>query len=235
MIKKDYINFDVLFYEFNQYLLLYPENFDYVNSAIGYVENIILHADFTDCSLNIGDFGYKINKWTSFTKQLIDKDKFRQFKEDLQTTNSNCMCYKFESNSIISVILKRHDYRGKFKTCDVYFQRAELCSHFAVDLVFLSVFLKSLPNVNLSGVNIYISQGFVPATYITGLLDYFDLGIEELNEEHPFVKAMVNAKKKYYNDKEHLSSYESLLRIQKVYFEQTEIPNIRVLDLEIGE
>lgn len=234
MLKRSYKNFDEMFYKINREFLLHPELFDYVRSAIGYKEDVTLCANNFDCSLNIGDFGYRLNKWTSYSKQMVDTDKFKAFKEEIEITNSTCIMFDFGcKDSMLCVIFKRHDMRSRFKTCDVYFKSAELFRHFAVDLVLLSVFLKSVPNINLKEINIHISQTFISATYLNAFIDYFDLGVEELNQDHAFVKALVNAKKKYFSDKDNLSNYESLLRMQKLYFEMYEVPNIRVIDLEL--
>ena len=92
-----------------------------------------------------------------------------------------------------------------------------------------------MPNIKLSNINLYISQANISATYINGYLDYFDLGIEELDSTYPFVKSMISAKKRYFSDKDNLSNYNAVLVMQKMYFGMYEIPNIRVLDLELGE
>ena len=238
---RNYKNFDDLFYSLNRELLLSPECFDYVNSGIGFADNLLLKCESFDCTLNIGDFGYKINKWTAYSKKMVDKEKLKLFKDELVKSNGNCSMFEFctenmpKGGSMLCMVFKRHDYRSKWKTVDVYFRVAELQRDLALDLVLLNVLLRDMPNIKLSNINLYISQANISATYINGYLDYFDLGIEELDSTHPFVKSMISAKKRYFSDKDNLSNYNAVLVMQKMYFGMYKIPNIRVLDLELGE
>lgn len=242
MISNYYKNFDEVFYHFNRSVLQMPDVYiDYVVSSMGYINNVFIQCDSFDCSLNIGEFGYRQNKWTNYTKSMIDKKKVKAFYKELETTKSNLCMFKFEpkdvskGSGLMFLVFKRHDSRGKWKTCTAIYKSAEMQKDFAVDLVFLHVFLKNLPDCcKLSSVNIYIEQAYVSAQYINGYLDYFDIGLEELDNEHPFIKCIKHNKEKYFSDKNNLSNYVSLLKMQQLYFGLTEISNIRVLDLELG-
>lgn len=238
MKSRNYKNFDELFYQFNRELLLDTEQFDYVISTKGFVDDLILQCDSYDCTLNIGDFGFKKYKWTTYTKSMIDKDKLLKFREELKTSKSSCCTYVFDlqGNGLFCIVLKRHDSRGKWKCCDVFFETVELQRGFAVDLVFLHIFLRELPKscCNIKSVNMFISQAYSSALYINGYLEWFDVGVAEMNQNHPYTKALLNAKRKYFTDKSQLTTFNSLFRLQQVYFELIDFPEVRVLDLELG-
>ena len=242
MKSRNYKNFDELFYQFNREILLNPtECLDYVVSTQGYVDDLLFKCDSHDCNLNLGDFGFKKYKWTSLLKTMIDKEKVLEFYEELKTTKSNCCIFNFQlqeqtkGGSLICIVLKRHDARGKWKVCDAIFRTAELQRGFAVDLVFLHIFLRDLPDCcKISSVNIFIAQACISGLFINGYLEWFDVGIEEMDNTHPFVKALINSRKKHFTDKNNLSKYNALFRMQQVYFEMMEFQPIRVLDLELG-
>ena len=241
-MKRLYKNFDETFYYLNREVLQQPElTIDYVVSSMGFIDNLFIKCATFDCTLNIGEFGYRQNKWTSYTKAMIDKKKVKAFYKELKSTKSNLCVFEFKPKDItkgsglMCLMFKRHDSRSKWKTCTAIFKSAELQKDFAVDLVFLHVFLRSLPDcVKLDSVNIYIEQAYVSAQYINGYLEYFDLGLEELDLEHPFIKCIKRNREKYFSDKNNLSNYVSLLKMQQVYFKLIELSNIRVLDLELG-
>lgn len=235
-----YKNFDDLFYSFNRELLLEPM-FDYVYSAIGYVDNVMFKCDTYDCTLNISDVGYKKNKWTNYSASMVDKDSYEEFKQECQNSKSTCCIFNFalkgltKGGSLLCIVLKRHGFKGKWKSCNVFVRTTEINRSFAVDLVLTSVFLKGLPKCDLDEINIFCAQTYIAAVKTIPLLEYFDVGLEELDDTTPFVKCMKNAKKTYYTDKKKLSNYCGVKNLQKMYFEDKEAPEIRVLDLEIGE
>lgn len=237
---RSYKNFDDLFFSFNRELLLEP-TFDYTYSSLGYVENLMFKCESFDCSLNIGDFGYKTNKWTVYSKSMVTKESYENFKEEVQNSKSNCCIFNFalkgmtKGGNLLCVVLKRQKYSTRWKTCNVFMRTTDLSKGFAVDLVLLNVFLRGLPKLNLKEINIFIAQAYMSAVTIYPLLEYFDLGLEELDETNVFIKCIKNAKKKFYTDKDNLSKYIGTKRMQKMFFENKETPNIRVLDLEIGE
>jgi len=236
MRVERYKNFDELFYQFNRKVLLNPfECIDKTRQTLGYIDDLIFVCQSYDCTLNIGDFGFKKAKYYKSVSQLMDRDNYLQFKKNLSSTLKSCsFSFNEKPGTIYNLVIKRVDARYKFNCCTVFFKNADIQKDFAVNLILLNRILTDVKDFcDIKEIVIVISQATLSAQYINGYLDFFDLGYEELNKEHPFIKTMIGVRNNYFSDKTKLSNYNSLKRMQEMYFGLIELPVVNVSDLRL--
>lgn len=239
MKSRKYKNFDEALYELSREVLYKPyEMIDYTNSHTAFIEDVVLTIQNIDCSIDIGDFGYKKNKWTLVTKSCVDKRKLKKFYDKLKATKYDACSYLFpddDSIPIISIMFTRHDERQKWKKCVVYMKQIDIQRVLAVYMVFIFVFIKKLPDCcNVKEITIHIGEGSVCSYFVNGLLDYYDTGLEELDNTHPFIKDCCSIKNTLFKNKEQLSKYQTVRTMQQMKFGLYKASEVRALDLDLG-
>lgn len=239
MKSRRYKNFDEALYELGREVFYKPhEIVDYTNSHSAFIEDLILTVDNVDCTIDIGEFGYRKNKWTLVTKSCVDKEKLEKFYETLKTIKYDACIYMFpdeDSIPLISMMFTRHDDRQKWRKCIVYMKQVELQRMLAVYMVFIHVFIRNLPKCcKIKEVSIHIGEGNVSSYIANGLFDYYDVFIEELDVTHPFIKDLNLINNTVFRDRNKLSKYQTVRTMQELKFGMTKQSEMRVLDLELG-
>lgn len=239
MKSRKYKNFDEALYELGREIMYKPyEMVDYTASHTAFVEDLILTIQSTICTIDIGEFGYKKNKWTLVTKSCVNKKKIKKFYEKLKTTKYDACVYMFEDDDavpLLSVMLTRHDKRQKWNKCVVYMKQVDLQRMLAVYMVFISVFLRELPECcKIKEVTIHIGEGTVCSYFVNGLLDYYDLGLEELDNSHPFIKDCCSIKNTLFKNKNQLSKFQTVRTMQQMKFGMFKATEVRAIDLKLG-
>lgn len=239
MKSRRYKNFDEALYELSREVLYKPyEMIDYTNSHTAFIEDIVLTIQNKDCSIDIGEFGYKKNKWTLVTKSCVDKKRLKKFYEKLKTTKYDACTYLFPEEDtvpLISMMLTRHDKRQKWKKCVVFMKQVDIQRMLAVYMVFIAVFIRNLPECcNIKEITIHIGEGTICSYFVNGLLDYYDTGLEELDNSHPFVKDLCSIRDTMFKNKNQLSKYQTVKTMQEMKFGLFKPSEIRVIDLELG-
>lgn len=239
MKSRTYKTFDEALYEFTREVLYNPYTMiDYTNSHSAFIEDIVLTIENLICSIDIGEFGYRKNKWTLVTKTCIDKKKLKQFYEKLSTTKYDSCAYTFPDDDklpLLSIMLTRHDDRQKWKKCVVYMKQVNIERVLPVYLVLISVFIKNLPDCcNIKDLTIHIGEGNLSSYLMNGLFEYYDTALEELDETHPFIKDLRLIKNTLFMDKSQLSKYQLVRTMQEMKFGIMKPSEIRALDLELG-
>lgn len=239
MKSRKYKNFDEALYNIGREVLYKPyDMIDYTASHTAFIEDLILTIQSTDCSIDIGEFGYRRYKWTLVTKSCVDKKKLKQFYNKLKETKYDTCLYTFtddESVPLLSVMLTRHDKRQKWNKCVVFMKQVELQRMLAVYMVFIAVFLRKLPDCcKVKEVTIHIGEGTVCSYFVNGLLDFYDTGLEELDNSHPFIKDCCSIRNTLFKDKSQLSKYQTVRTMQQLKFGLIKISEIRALDLDLG-
>ena len=239
MKSRRYKNFDEALYEISREVLYKPyDMIDYTASHTAFIEDLILTIQNTDCSIDIGDFGYKRNKWTLVTKSCIDKKKLKKFYEKLRTTSYDACVYMFPDDDavpLLSMMFTRHDKRQKWRKCVVYMKQVDLQRMLAVYMVFISVFLRELPDYcKVKEVTIHIGEGTVCSYFVNGLLDFYDVGLEELDNSHPFIKDCCSIRDVAFKNKGQLSKYQTVRTMQMMKFGLFKPSEVRVIDLGLG-
>lgn len=239
MKSRKYKNFDEALYKLGREVFYKPHDIvDYTNSHSAFVEDLILTIQNIDCTIDIGELGYRMNKWTLVTKSCVDKKKLKRFYETLKTTKHDACIYMFpdeETIPLLSMMFTRHDNRQKWRKCIVYMKQVELQRMLAVYMVFIHVFIKNLPDCcNVKEVSIHIGEGNVSSYTANGLFDYYDVFIEELDNTHAFIRDLNLINNTLFKNKEQLSKYQTVRVMQQMKFGITKQSKIRVVDLELG-
>lgn len=239
MKSRKYKNFDEALYKLSREVFYKPHDIiDYTNSHSAFVEDLVLTIQNTDCTIDIGEFGYRKNKWTLVTKSCVDKKKLKKFYETLKTTNRDVCVYTFPDDDtipLLSIMFTKYDNRQKWRKCIVYMKQVELQRMLAVYMVFIHVFIKNLPDCcKIKEVSIHIGKGNVSSYIANGLFDYYDVFIEELDNSHAFIRDLNSINNTVFKDKNKLSKYQTVKNMQELKFGLTKQSKIRVVDLELG-
>lgn len=238
MKSRKYKNFDEALYELGREVLYKPyEMVDYTNSHSAFIEDLVITVKSIDCTIDIGEFGYKKNKWTLVTKSCINKKKLKQFYEKLKSSSHDACTFTFPEDDtipLISVMLTRHDKRQKWNKCVVFMKQVDIQRVLAVYMVFISVFLRELPDYcKVKEVTIHIGEGNICSYFVNGLLDYYDTGLEELDSSHPFIRDCISIRNTLFKNKNQLSKYQTVRIMQQMKFGMFKTSSIRVRDLEL--
>ena len=239
MKSRIYKNFDEAIYLLGREVLYNPYSMiDYTVSHNAFIEDLILTIQSADCTINIGEFGYKRNKWTLVAKSCINRKSLKQFYEKLKTTKYDTCVYMFpedDSVPLMSMMFTRHDNRQKWKKCVVYMKQIDIQRMLAVYMVFIAVFLRELPDCcKIKEITIYIGEGSICSYFVNGLLEYYDAGLEELDASHPFVRDLCSIRDVLFKNKSQLSKYQTVRTMQQMKFGLIKVSDVRVIDLNLG-
>ena len=242
MLQLKFKNFDDCVYNLPRKIVKHPEEYlDYVVGMLGYVDDLMLNFNTSDCTYNLSFFGYKKYKVTKTINDVVDIDGFRDFCEMLKCSGQTCCMYTFESKNfskggnLICMTTKRHDKRMKWKSCNVHIRTVELSRELPVLLLLLNMMFSEMPNCSFTDISVFITQANVSAYNICGLTEFYDIGVEETNFEHPFGRTLMSVWKKYFTDGCKLSNYNSLRTMQELRFGTKEFPLIDLSDVKLLE
>ena len=234
--------FDDCIYNLPRSIIKHPDMYlDHNVSTLGFVDDFKLKFDSFDCVTDVSMLGYNSNKITKTINDIFDEERYIAFCNQLRNSTQNCCMYDFETRNfskggnLISVVLTRHDKRSKWKNCFVFCRTLELTRELAVYLVVLSRMLKNLPSCVINQIEIVIPQANVSCYNLCGCSDFYDIGVEETNPEHPFGKILLWCWKTYFSDDSKLSNYVSLKNMQELRFglktyKPVVVENIRFLE-----
>ena len=237
-----YKNFDDCIYNLPRQIVKQPEMYlDHTIATLGYIDSLILRFDSFDCVTDVSLLGYNSNKITKTVNDIFDEDRYIAFCNQLRNSTQSCCMYDFETRnfskggSIISVVLTRHDKRMKWKNCYVFFRTLELTRELAVYLVVLGKMLNNLPNCAINSIDLFIPQANISSYNICGCYEFYDIGVEETNAEHPFGNILLWTWKTYFSDDSKLSKYVALRNMQELRFglktfKPVTVDNIRFLE-----
>lgn len=219
-----YSNFDELFLKFNQEILLHPDMLDYSTGSLGYMDNVVIACKTWDCDLDLGNFGYKKNKWGHLLKTYIDYEKLIKFRESLDKATGLSLTFNFNQKQVnngsclIAIVLTRKDRKKPWTKCNVLYRTTETQRRMAADLCLVHHFIKELPECcEIERVVFYLTQCYTHANFINGYFDYFGVGYDELDKNHPWTRALLGAKVANYMPDSRITTYQSMARMQKMY------------------
>ncbi len=225
MNTLNFKNFDDCIYNLPREIVKHPEDYlDYTVGVLGYIDNLRLTFDSYDCVTDVSLLGFKKNKITRTINDVLDEDRLSDFRAYLATSSQTCCMIDFETRNyskggnLISMTFSRHDKRMKWKLCSVYMRTVELSRDLPVYLVLLNRILSVLPNCSISEINIFVMQANISCYNVCGCADFYDIGIEETNAEHPFGRTLIGTQKNYFTDPSKLSKYISLRNMQELKF-----------------
>lgn len=241
MLIKKYKDFDDMYYNLNREFLLNPNIIDIILSDSGYVNNVVIGCKTYKCSLDLGKFGYKKNKWRHLLNTYIDYEHLCEFKEKLKTVSGLAYTFYFKHKKVnngsclICIVLTRDKRHGKWSGADVFYRVTETQRRMAADLVMINRFLTELDPeyCDIQKVVFYMAQCYCSAKFINGFYDYFDVPREELDYSHQWIKQLKKDYEKYFMKDSIIHSFQTLARMQKLALGQTKYESIDLNELSI--
>lgn len=239
MKKKHYKNFDDGFYSLTREIVLNPrDNIDYIKGVCGYIDDLVLEFDTSDCCIDPSLLGFTKRKLLFEIRNTVNRDLFSSFRSATMSSNSVCLSYDFtkgtKGGNLLAMVLTRHDARMGWKRCVVYCKSMELTRDLAVYLVIVHLMLSEIWKNSIEQVVFHIAQADVSAYNVCGCCDFFDIGVEESDGETPFGNMLQNTYRNYFVDKEKLSTYNSLRRMQEFRFDMVPCREIDIRHLSIS-
>lgn len=229
--------------QLNRSILLDPEGMlDYVTGTLGYMDNVFIACKTWECELDLAKFGYTKTKWGHLLRTYINYDKLVEFREQLKTATGLSLTYNFNQKEInngsclIAIVLTRKDRKKPWTKCNVMYRTTETQRRMAADLCLIHHFIKELPECcEIERVTFYMAQSYIHANFINGYLDYFGIDFRELNKEHPWTRALINAKKANYMKGSRITTYQSMARMQRLCLGLSNFPSVPCRKLGIDD
>lgn len=243
MKVRKYNDFDDMFLKLNQEILLDPyEMLDYTNGILGYMDNLFVACKNWNCKLDLGNFGYKKNKWGHLLKTYINYDELLKFHEKLKTSTGLSITFYFNQKQInngsclIAIVLSRKDRKKNWTRCNVIYRTTETQRRMAADLCLIHSFIKELPECcDIERVTFYMAQTYTSAMVINGYYEYFGVPMENLDYSHPWIKALIDAHDRSFVEGARITTYQSMARMQKMKLGMSEFPSIPIETLSISK
>lgn len=242
MKRRKYKDFDDCFFNLNREIILSPsEMLDYTHSILGYLENIYVECETSECHLDLSKFGYKIGKWGHLLRTYVDYDELLKFKEKLSNTTAMSLTFYFKQKKVnngsclIGIVLTRDDRKKEWTKANVLYRTTEVQRRFAADLVLIHHFIKELPSCcKIGKVTFYFPQMYISAKVLNGYFPYFKIDESELDKNHIWIKTMLRDYELNYVPGSRVTTYASIARMQKLRLGLSEYPKIDIDSLSIS-
>lgn len=244
MLCRSYRNFDEMFNNLVVEILTDPYSvMEYSTGVCGYIDNMILFTDSWDCNIDLSKFGYKENKWQKLLSTYVDYEGLLQFREKIKTLSGLSYTYYFNRKKVhngscmIAVVLSRENRKLNWTKVNVLYRTTEIQRRFAADLVLIHHFINELPKdcCDIQKVSFYMPQSFISAQVINGYFDYFGVSRDNLNYDHPWIRALKLSYNRSFQNKDKLSKFKQLYRMQRFAFGMVEYEPLRTKDLGIDK
>lgn len=243
MLIKKYKDFDDMYLNLNREFLLHPEMIDVILSDSGYVNNVVIGCKSCKCSLDLGKFGYKKNKWRHLLNTYIDYDHLCEFEEKLKTVSGLAYTFYFKHKKVnngsclICIVLTRTKRHGKWDSAKVFYRVTETQRRMAADLVMLNRFFTELDSeyCDIGNVVFYMAQCYCSAKFINGFYDYFKIPRNKLDYSHQWINQLKKDYEKYFTEGSTIHSFQTLARMQRLAFGQDKYESIDINELSIKD
>lgn len=240
---RKYKNFDEMFLKLNQEILLDPYNMlDYTNGILGYMDNLFIACKNWDCNLDLGNFGYKKNKWGHLLRTYINYDEVLKFHERLKTASGLSLTFYFNQKKVnngsclLAIVLSRKDRKKNWTKCNVIYRTTETQRRMAADLVLINSFIRELPECcEIERVTFYMAQSYISAMVINGYYDYFEVPREKLDYSHPWIKSLVDVHDRSFVPDCRITTYQSMARMQRMALGMDKYESLPCSSLSIKE
>jgi hypothetical protein len=224
MLVRKYKNFDDLFLNLTKEVLENPYLLDYTNGILGYMDNLFLACKTWECNLDLGNFGYKRNKWGHLLRTYVDYEALQEFHKRLSTASGLSLTYYFKQKKVnngsclIGIVLSRKDRKKSWDKVNVLYRTTEFQRRLAADLVLVHHFIKELPQdcCSIERVTFYMPQSYISSMVINGYYDYFGVPFDSLDTSHPWIKSLVDVYKRSFVEGARITTYQSMARMQKM-------------------
>jgi hypothetical protein len=245
MLIREYQNFDELFLKLNQEIILNPEEcMDYTQNIQGFMEDLIITCHGHGCTLDLGDFGYKVGKWGHLLRSYIDYPQLLEFREKLQTISGMSYTYYFNrkkatnGSCLIAVVMTRPKRKGPWKHMKIMYRVCELQKKFAADLVLINRFIEELPQecCEIDEITFHMSQAYLSGMFINGYFEYFKVDRKIIEKsKHPWHRTLTSNFNRFFKSPDQIHSYKALQKMQKLHFGMEDFESIQLEKLSIDE
>ena len=251
MIYLEYKDFNDLYHNFSRLLIndldKYKED-SFIVGATVYLNNVVIKTTSCDCNLDMADFNYTLNKWTTLKNKYIDPIAYFDLKDRLQTSTAKTLTFNFKihigrntdedqtknrDSCLVALVFSRNGNSGKWTTVNIYYRVTEIFKKMAIDLILFNRMFNDLPNLDLHEYLIHIPQPFYSTFILAELMgNLFD--ISEFDHPDNFICFKKNRfYEKYYGENAVDSNYHAIARKQKMKREGKALPSIPIESLTL--
>ena len=227
-----YKNFNELLIGINNLVLSRTNEFVFKQSGPnGYIVPLVIECDSFYYSFDLGNLSYTSNKFSKLIKTYIDPSTLLNFKSKLCKSSSTTLTFYFNQEKkkqgsttdngpcILSIVFTRDTRRDKWSKANVMYRTTEVNRRFAADLLMLNRFFTELPDCcEIDKVRFFIPQAYVSGSIISAYLNVFNFEYEDLDEDIPLHNFIIKFYDRCLSDPNNLSTYKSVLRVQRKYF-----------------
>lgn len=249
MIHLQYADFDDLFFELNQDILLSPSKYiSKMSGSNGKVPFMVIELDSWECDLDLADMFYTKNKFNKLLESYLDKETWLQFKDKLGTTKSTACTLYFKQSKpkrgsasgngpcLLSIVLTRIKRTDKWNEATISYRTTELNRRFAADLVLFNRIMDELPSCcDIEKVNMVIPGSYVSGMVMAGQLNLFGVERKDIETQEPFHKALQKKLDGVLQPDHKLSPYKAMARIQRAVNGQRTYKSVPIGELSISE
>lgn len=243
MLYREYKDFDDLFLNFNKEVIQNPHLMDYTQNIQGFIEDVVLVAHSHKCNLNLGDFGYKKEKWGHLLRSYIDYPQLVEFKEKISKIAAMSYTYYFNrkkatnGSCLIAAVITRDNRKKPWKHLKILYRVTECQKKLSADLILINRFIEELPKdcCEIEEITFHMSQAYLSGMFINGYFDYFGVPREKLDSKHPWIKTLTSNYNRFFKSPDQLNSYKALQKMQKLYFKMEKFESINIKNLSIVE
>ena len=244
MLVRRYKNFDELFKKLVVEILTNTEEvMEYSTGISGYIDNMILFSDSWDCNLDLSKFGYTKDKWQKLLNTYVDYESLLLFRDKIKNLSGLSYTYYFKQKKVhngscmIAIVLSRESRKLNWSKVNVIYRTTEIQRRFAADLALVYNFINELPKecCDIKQVSFYMPQSFISAQIINGYFDYFGVPRDSINYDHPWTRALQLSYKRAFVDRNKLSKFKQLCRMQKLSFGMAKYEPLKTKELGIDK
>lgn len=228
----EYNDFLELFISLNNLVLSRPEEFTFNQSGPnGYLIPLIMETRSCEFDFDLGRLSYTKNKFDQLIKTYINPDVFMKFKEGLVNSTGTTFTFYFNQEKpkkgtstsngpcILSIVFTRASRRDKWTKANIMYRTTEVNRRFAADLFMLNRFFNEMPDCcELDTFRFFIPQAYISGSIISAYLGIFNFEYEDLDDHYPLHRFIINFFDRCLSDPNNLSTYKSILRVQRQYF-----------------
>lgn len=244
MLVRRYKNFDELFKKLVVEILTNTHSvMEYSTGVCGYIDNMVLFSDSWDCNIDLSTFGYTKDKWQKLLNTYVDYESLLQFREKIKNLSGLSYTYYFNQKKVhngscmIAVVLSRENRKLNWSKVNVLYRTTEIQRRFAADLVLIHHFINELPKscCEIKQVSFYMPQSFISGQIINGFFDYFGVSRDSIDYNHPWTRSMKLLYKGAFTDRDKLSKFKQLYRMQRLAFGMVKYEPLKTKDLGIDK
>lgn len=147
MLSLQYENLDKILTKGIREIIVYNEP-DYVQGLNWYYHDLHISSNSIECTIDIGNYFYTMNKWKQLLRLYVDNEKFKEFIEILKNSKSYSQTFYFNQKArtvgsgngscLIALVVTRGKRTQKFNKATLLYRTTVITKQFVCDLVLLN-------------------------------------------------------------------------------------------------